>query len=144
MKITYNLPHVFAPNSDLDDNAFVLRTSLDYLIALNVGFLQSRAGLNTPKLYQSGVSYGRTRMFEPIPALYKRKFGDCKSLTAALIAEYRAQGLYAVPEFRWDPQPNGYLDFHILVNGPLGREDPSQVLGMGDNRNSYTYFDVNG
>jgi hypothetical protein len=140
MKITYNLPHVFAPDSDSDENAFVLRTSLDYITALNVGYLRRRIG-KVPKLYNSGVTYGRTRLWEPIPALYARGVGDCKSLSTALLAEYKIAGLYATPEFRWIVRPDGYIDFHILINGPNGREDPSRLLGMGDNENSRTFYD---
>jgi hypothetical protein len=92
--------------------------------------------------------YGRTDDWETIPALYSAgyhgtdkpgtsfpthygRFGDCKSLSAALIAEYRFQGRAAEPEFRFADLPGGSRLFHILVRTEQGPEDPSKVLGMG-------------
>jgi hypothetical protein len=77
------------------------------------------------------VRYGRTRVWETIPALYQRGFGDCKSLTAAYIAELQKRGMQADPVFRWIRTPEGGTDFHILVQTIRGFEDPSKVLGMG-------------
>lgn len=133
MQITFNLPHVFNPNSTPEENAPVLQAILEALIQINVAYLR-RAKNHTP-LYQSGVIYGRTYWFEPIPALYERRFGDCKSLSAALIAEYRSQGKEAIPVFRWVTKRDGTRDFHILVQSINGFEDPSKRLGMGDNEN---------
>lgn len=79
------------------------------------------------------MTYARTQVWEPIPALYKRGYGDCKSLTAALIAQYRLAGKKARPVFRFVPRPDGGTDYHILVQTERGFEDPSKVLGMGKN-----------
>jgi hypothetical protein len=128
MQITYDLPHVFFPGADAVENAAALRTLLNCLISLNGHYLQAHAA---PSLYESGVRYGRTHVWDTIPALYARQYGDCKSLAAALIAQYRAQGIQADPVFRFATQPNGKLDFHILVRTGRGFEDPSKVLGMG-------------
>ena len=136
MHITYNLPHVFSPVSSPDDDAHALRALLDCLIDLNLGFLRRYP---VKSLYQSGVVYGRTVLWEPIPALYARGYGDCKSLTAAYIAEKHLQGVELSPVFRWVKQPDGVKNFHILVMGPNGFEDPSKVLGMGANELSYFY-----
>ena len=134
MQITFNLPHVFSPTSSLVDNAAALQILLEALVSLDIQYRKTHP--NTPTLYQSGVRYGRTYWWEPIPALYERGFGDCKSLAAALIAEYRMQGKMAKPVFRWLRRPDGYLDFHILVRTAQGFEDPSKRLGMGANENA--------
>lgn len=135
MQITFDLPHVFQQDSPPVENAEALRASLDYLIALNRAYLRTHP--DTPTLYRSGVRYGRTQVWDSIPALYMRRYGDCKSLACALIAERRAQGLKASPVFRFIPKANGGPDFHILVQTPNGFEDPSKVLGMGQNENAY-------
>lgn len=140
MQITYNLPQVFFDGSDRAENSLVLRTLLDCLIHINLIYLQLEAsrGNVVPPLYRSGVIYGRTSWWEPIPALYHRKFGDCKSLSAALIAEYRMKGIHCVPVHRWIPGNDGATHYHILVQvGDNKFEDPSRRLGMGKNENAY-------
>jgi len=137
MQIAYNLPHVFRPGALPEENARVLRIMLDCLISIDEAYLQNHAAVD---LYHSGVVYGRTRIWEPIPALYERGYGDCKSLSAALIAEYRKKGIACQPVFRWvktkDPYRAGETDYHILVQTAKGFEDPSKVLGMGRNENA--------
>lgn len=135
MQITYSLPHVFFPGASPVENARVLRVMLDCLIELNRVYLLNHA---PPALYRSGVVYGRTRVWEPIPALYARGYGDCKSLTAALIAEYRQKGIACSPVFRWIKRAErmGETDYHILVQTEKGFEDPSKVLGMGKDEHS--------
>ena len=141
MQITFNLPHVFYPGSNRDEDADALRDSLDYLVRLNLSYLRHNAVVD---LYHSGVVYGRTTAWDTIPALYNRGFGDCKSLTAALVAQLRVQGIECEPVFRWVVRDDGSgaTDYHILVRRPKspqfpdGFEDPSKVLGMGRNENS--------
>jgi hypothetical protein len=137
MRIAYNLPYVFRPGASPTENAQVLRIMLDCLISLNQAYLQNHT---VPDLYQSGVIYGRTRIWDPIPALYARGYGDCKSVSAALIAQYRKKGIDCAPVFRWihtkDPNRAGETDYHILVQTAKGFEDPSKVLGMGRNENA--------
>jgi len=141
MQITFSLPHVFYPGSNRDEDADALRDSLDYLIRLNLSFLRHTA---VAPLYQSGVRYGRTTIWDTIPALYKRGYGDCKSLTAALVAQYRIARIDCAPVFRWVRRNDGSgsTDYHILVQvapskqNPDGFEDPSKVLGMGKNENA--------
>jgi len=139
MQIVYNLPHVFTPDSNPgdvlsrmqkeEDNAYALRALLDCLVNLNLGYLMCHPAR---PLYQSGVTYGRTLWWEPIPALYQRGYGDCKSLAAALIAQYRRAGVSASPVFRFRPRERrDGNDFHILVQTRSGWEDPSKILGMG-------------
>lgn len=134
MQITFNLPHVFHPGSSPEENAAVLIALMEGLIAINTAYLQKHP--STPALYRSGVRYVRTLWWEPIPALYESKAGDCKSLSAALIAEYRRAGKPAKVAFRWIKKPNGTTDYHILVLTENGYEDPSKVLGMGSNENA--------
>lgn len=133
--ITFSMPHVFnGPASPADvelahvDNACALRVLLDCLIGLNLAYLRFH---KCKPLYQAGVRYDRTQVWECIPALYRRSYGDCKSLAAALIAQYRFHGIQAEPVFRWINNQDGGTDYHILVQTQSGFEDPSKVLGMG-------------
>lgn len=155
MELVFNIQQAFYPGSSEVDNACALRASLDYMIALNLAYLQYHT---VPPLYASGVIYGRTKIWEPIAALYLpnkhgtrvgrqiwydplgesggEKRGDCKSLACARIAELRAAGKKANPVFRFNPRRDGsgYMDFHILVQtteSKTGWEDPSAKLGMG-------------
>lgn len=134
MEITLSLPWVFYPGANTADNALALRALLECLITLNRAFLRNHS---VPTLYRSGVVYGRTEMWDTIPALYSRRYGDCKSLSAALIAEYRNAGKPADPVFRWVRNTVDGTDFHILVQTIAGFEDPSKVLGMGQNENAH-------
>jgi Transglutaminase-like superfamily len=132
VEIPFNLPYAFYPGADPVDNAFALHTLLETLIELNCGFLRRHPAL---PLYRSGVTYGRTVSWDTIPALYYRKKGDCKSLSAALIAQYRHTGIPADPVFRFNPNPRkGDNLYHILVQVRKGKvseyEDPSKALGM--------------
>jgi hypothetical protein len=134
MQITFDLPHVFVPGSTPEENAPVLKAMLECLISVNSAYRKTNPACLP--LYQSGVVYGRTVWWQSIPALYLAGKGDCKSLSAALISEYRQHGIEAKPVFRWIRKPNGVSDFHILVLTPRGFEDPSKVLGMGSNENA--------
>lgn len=153
MEIEINLPYVFNPGSSQVDNACALRALLDLQVALGLAYLRHHSA---PPLYGSGVVYGRTKIWEPLPALilpnkHSRKVGnmilweplgtqggarraDCKSLAPALVAEYRHKGIGARCQFRFAPRQDstGYLDFHIIVELEDGtHEDPSRKLGMG-------------
>ncbi len=161
MEITINFPYVFTPGSSEVDNAYALRALLECLIACNMAYLRYHSA---PPLYESGVVYGRTHIWEPTGALYLpnkhgsrsdgivwwhpigvdggKKRGDCKSLSCALIAQYRMSGKRAEPEFRFNPRADGsgVLDFHILVNlGGDKHEDPSRKLGMGKDELAWFY-----
>lgn len=151
MKITFNIPYAFNPQSTEVDNARALRALLDCLVAINVAFLKTH---RVPSLYQSGVRYGRTTLWEAIPALYARGRGDCKSLTCALAAEYQMRGIECRPAFRFRKRVPGAefseRDFHILLEvprsiSPTGWEDPSKKLGMnsGDPL-AHTFWDTFG
>lgn len=138
MLISYHLPHVFYPGSNKLLNARTLRTSMDYMVSMNRIFLEecARSGavpLKYRDLYKSGIIYDRTVWWEPIPALLLRGYGDCKSLTAAYVAQahlFRRQACR--PVFRFVDNDDGTIDYHILVELANGTfEDPSKVLGMG-------------
>ena len=140
MRICFDLGFVFNPAASNEDNAEVLRLLLENLIAINRVYL--RRYPRTKKLYDAGVVYDRTTVWDSIPDLYVRRRGDCKSLTAALCAQYREAGVPASPEFRFIKDPSGKMMYHILaiVGGKSGlfggqkahREDPSRVLGMNE------------
>lgn len=132
MDITFSLPYVFFPGSNPEDNARALKALLECLINLDRAFLRNHS---VPSLYRSGVVYGRTKEWDTIPALYAKGYGDCKSLSAALIAEYRNAGIAADPVFRWVRNRLDGTDYHILVRRVSGFEDPSKVLGMGRDEN---------
>ncbi len=130
MQICFHLGGVFYQGADDEDNALALQAMLEALIAIDRVYLR-RFGRQTPGLYASGVRYGRTQVWDSIPDLLARKYGDCKSLTAMRIAELREAGESAIPVFRFANNPQtGQKDFHILVQRGRTPEDPSRKLGM--------------
>jgi hypothetical protein len=127
--IPFELSHEFSPGSTSEENSFALRVLLISLIALDRGYLRNHP--RTPSLYASGVVYVRTPLWLTTEAMYRKGFGDCKSLAAALIAERAQEGIECRPVFRDIRRSDGGLDFHILVQCPDGTyEDPSKVCGM--------------
>lgn len=132
-QVTFDLPALFHAQSNARDNAVALQALLHCLTAIDFAYLTIRP--NTPQLYNSGVYYDRTNVWDSIPALYARGHGDCKSLSAVRVAELRAVGIMANATFRFLPQqmsPDGQTKYHILVARSEGYEDPSRVLGMGN------------
>ncbi len=128
-RIVFRIVDAFNPRSTDKQNAIALEALLRCLIDLNILWLQQYP--NTPALYDSGVYYSRTTVWDTIPALYARGYGDCKSLTAARIAElWLTMNIHTIPVFRFDTQADGTM-FHILVMMLDGlNEDPSKILGM--------------
>ena len=141
MDITFSLGHVFNDQASPLENARVLKIMLDALIKVNLVYLRHHP--RTPKLFsrKAGVVYGRTVVSDPIPELYKRGYGDCKSLSAARIAELLIVGIKAKPVFRFK-KSDDTMNYHILVQTAAGWEDPSKVLGMGRNENEWFYDEV--
>ncbi len=131
--VVWSLPDVFTKDAPFDENAHALKCLLDCLVQLNLSYLKYGPKISIPTLYDSSVYYKRTQIWDTIPALYSRGFGDCKSLSAALVAQYLSQGKEAAPVFRFVRRNDGSgsLDFHILVQTAEGFEDPSKVKGMG-------------
>jgi hypothetical protein len=149
VEITFALSHLYAPGASPRENAEGLKALLDALVVLDRCFIRH----NAPRpLYAAGLVYARTDLWETIPDLYAAsyhgtdrkesnfkprygRFGDCKSLTAARVAELLEAGHPAEPVFRFATRPGGSNLFHILVRWHDGRsekwEDPSAHLGMG-------------
>lgn len=132
-QVVFELPHVFHTYSSYVSNARALRSLLKCLTSLNSAYLQEYP--DTDDLYDTEVYYRRTRVWDTLPSLYERGYGDCKSLTCALVAEYRARGEKAVAVFRF--MPDDELLYHILVLSVRGWEDPSKECGMLENENAY-------
>lgn len=131
MIIPFSTPNVFHPDASRAENAESLAAYLECLIEQN---RVARRYRSLPLLYASGVVYGRTLEWENIPAVMRRGYGDCKSLAAWLVSDYRhvkKQPARAV--FRWFNRPDGSgaRDFHIVIATKTGFEDPSRKLGMG-------------
>lgn len=130
MRICLDIGGVFYPGASDEDNALALQALLEALIAINRVYLRRYKG-RVRKLYQSGVRYGRTQVWDSIPDLITRHYGDCKSLTAMYVAELREAGEQTRPVFRFARNPQtGQKDFHILVQRGRMFEDPSRKLGM--------------
>jgi hypothetical protein len=129
----FSMQKLFHPQSSAVDNASALRALLNCLTAINVDYLVHHS--DVPLLEDSGVQYTRTEVWDPIPALYRKQYGDCKSLTACRVAERRANCQFADPVFRFAKNPTGknyHLFFHILVQIPEYPywQDPSKECGM--------------
>jgi len=111
-----------------------MRGLLMALAAADASYL--RAHPETPPLYEAGVVYRPEErgqeVWQTIPFMLRRGYGDCEDLASWRIAELRVRdGIHAVPRLTWRPRPHGRL-YHITVALPDGRfEDPSRVLGMG-------------
>ncbi len=133
MQIVINLENVFKPGASQVENAQTLQNLLEFMVRENMNYLRRHP--ETPSLYRSGIIYGRTTWWEPIPAMYERGYGDCKSLTTALCAEYRLHGIWCRPVHRYNPRGDGNTDYHILLETSTGWEDPSAILGMGADEN---------
>ena len=126
--VVFTIDRAFNPRASDRANAAALETLLACLCELNKIWLRYHP--NHVPLYDSSVYYARTLVWDTIPALYQRGFGDCKSLTACRIAEMRTQGIWCRPCFRHKSQAHETM-FHILVMLQDGSwEDPSKALGM--------------
>jgi hypothetical protein len=129
--VAFGIDTAFNARASKGSNAIALRALLDCLVDLDLIYLN--AFPDTPGLYEAGVFYHLmpTRApWDTIPTLFKRHYGDCKSLAAARIAELRQHGQMARPVFRYIKNRWGTM-FHILVLHDNGQwECPSRILGM--------------
>jgi hypothetical protein len=86
-----------------------------------------------PRLYDTPVFFHLmpTRApWDTTPMLYRRGFGDCKTLVATRIAQLRRNGHQVMPVFRHVKDGWGTM-FHILILHGSGHwECPSRALGM--------------
>jgi|SRR5579872_214223 len=136
-QVTFDLYGVFEEDSLPLNNAVALQALLRCLTAINIDFLR-RFGGKYPDLYNSGVRYDRTQVWDSYPALYARGYGDCKSLSCARIADLLVRGgVLTHLVFRWIKTDNGITNYHILVQNGNSYEDPSKVCGMGKDENAY-------
>jgi hypothetical protein len=129
LEIIFDLPHVFHPEASQEENALVLEALLECLTSINMIFKRFHSA---PELSRSGVRYAKTQKWLSIPALYRDGLGDCKSLTCAQAADFRAAKIFSKPVFRFMPREDGsgILDFHILNQTSTGFVDPSKDHGM--------------
>jgi hypothetical protein len=132
--VKFNFGNAFGIETSSLNDAIALNAILEGLINTNIVYLRNR---HYPDLYSTEAFYKRTRVWDSIPGLIYRGYGDCKSLTAYRVAELRMMGLLAVPVFRFKPRANGAKDFHILIQTENGYEDPSRLLGMGADENAH-------
>lgn len=130
--IVFTVVDAFDKRSLATKNAIALSALMRCLTDLDSLYLELRAakGDHVPFLYDTPVYYERTIVWDTIPALYARGFGDCKSLAACRVAELRRIGIPCQVVFRFDANANMTM-FHILVMHEDGTfEDPSKVKGM--------------
>jgi hypothetical protein len=126
--VVFRIDRAFHTRSSKQENAAALEVLLAGLCALNRIWLQCYP--NTPPLSATPVYYERTVVWDTIPALLSRGFGDCKSLTACEVAEFREQGFWCRPVFRFQGDPSAIM-FHILIMLEDGTwKDPSAERGM--------------
>jgi len=129
--VVFTVGGAFHPRASKADNATILRALLDCLIELDVICLKTCPSI--PGLYQTPVYYHlmpSQAPWETNVTLFRRGYGDCKSLVAARIAELRVRGKVAIPVFRHVKDNWGTM-FHILILHGDGRwECPSRALGM--------------
>jgi hypothetical protein len=122
-------------------NRRVLNLLLEALTEINVAILRTY-GERVPLLYESGVVYRRESIGQEdwcdVIELLRLKYGDCEDLSCWRAAELRVRyGDSQARAFVKGPRrlPGGVLMYHIQVQRGDGRiEDPSLVLGMGQNR----------
>jgi hypothetical protein len=131
--IVFAMDHVFRADSPTTDDDMALACLLECMVNVDRAVIR-RARPPLPLLYRSGVRYARCELWLPVPALYRAKGGDCKSLAPARAAEIiEFDRVPAKCVHRWFRRADGGKDFHILieVNGEVW-EDPSKRLGMTD------------
>lgn len=126
--VVFTIDHAFKPRGSNLVNAAALETLLTCLTCLDSIWLRYHP--RTIPLYDTGVYYARTVVWDTIPALYARGNGDCKSLSACRAAELRRQGVWVRPTFRHKRRVSSTM-FHILLMfADASNEDPSKALGM--------------
>lgn len=127
--VVFTIDRAFSPRASKKQNAIALETLLAALCALNRIWLQYHPG-QFSLLCDSTVYYKRTDVWDTIPALLGRGYGDCKSLSACEVAEFRELGIWCRPVFRFQGTPAQTM-FHILIMLDDGEwKDPSAERGM--------------
>lgn len=111
----------------------IIRHLVEALAVADEFYLEEHPG--TPDLYDSDIYYdsyetrGTEEQWWDIPRILKEGRADCKGLAAWRAAELRLDGVPAQIVVEANRERAGIV-FHILVDSPLGLEDPSRELGM--------------
>lgn len=127
--------------SCFDEKQHVPRNSLQWVInALCAALVEADVAWLTehpeaPNLYESGVRYVAEprdeEWFADIPTVLGRGFGDCDDLAAWRAAELIVRhGVEARVFTQRQVKRDGSTLYHVMVQSPLGTEDPSSALGM--------------
>lgn len=134
----------FGPSIPL--NRRILELLLEALTETNVAILRT-SGSRIPDIYKSPVKYRRESIGQEdwcdILEILRLGFADCEDLSCWRAAELRVR--YGEPRAKAivrGPKklPGGVMMYHIQVLRPDAKqkrdmlEDPSQLLGMGTNR----------
>ncbi len=134
---------LFRTEADRERSERAMHFVLHALCCIDYEYLQS---FRVPPIYRSGVRYdnpraGKKEWFD-VGKCMEEKLGDCKDLACWLVAEHWMKGIRSRPYIRY--RTKHYVDasgrrkrfslYHVLVQLPNGKlEDPSRVLGMGQN-----------
>lgn len=135
---------LFLSEDDRERSERAMHFVLHALCCIDAEVLRAYPGL--PPLYRSGVRYDTARAgkkeWQDALDTYSRRLGDCKDLACWRVAEWwtgppRAPAkLRARPYIRYKMRSIGGRQvalYHVLVQLPGGQlEDPSRILGMGD------------
>lgn len=108
---------------------FLYRCDMDFLLAY---------GDQVPRFYDAGLRYKTPNdpcggdVWQDIPTLLGRKFGDCKDLACFRAAELVVKDkIQARPYVKRKFFADGFALYHVVVLLPNGEfEDPSIALGM--------------
>jgi hypothetical protein len=108
---------------------FLFRCDVDYLLAY---------GNAVPRFYDAGLRYKSPEdacggdIWQDIPTLLGRRYGDCKDLSCFRAADLVVrQKVDARPIVKRRFYPSGFALYHVVVLLPNGDiEDPSKILGM--------------
>ncbi len=116
--------HLWNVGAGLPYSEEATQALIDGLTAVNAAWLRHHSA---PPLYSSGVTYRRERgreHWQAIPEVLKRRTGDCEDLAAWRAAELQAAGKKArAVLIKIRPR-----QYHVVVETPAGREDPSRRL----------------
>ena len=108
---------------------FLFRCNVDYLLAY---------GDRVPRFHAAGLHYKSPEdacgsdIWQDIPTLLGRRFGDCKDLACYRAAELVVRDRVAAKPFvKRRFYPDGFALYHVVVLLPNGEfEDPSVECGM--------------
>lgn len=131
---------IFNGDKDGKDAALSMRATVhgaDFLFKCNVDYLLAFGDL-VPRFYEANLKYKSPEdacggdIWQDIPTLLGRRFGDCKDLACFRAAELVVKDrIDARPFVKRRFYPGGFALYHVVVMKPGGvEEDPSIALGM--------------